>query len=118
MKTNHTPKNTEMAKWYDKAAYGYFDDSKTQTKNPYCLAESDWFVVQNGDQVDIHKIDYTQARELTVACNVGEHAAELVRRWNAHAELLEVCQMAASSIKVDPMALLEAARAAVKKVTQ
>jgi hypothetical protein len=44
-------------------------------------------------------------------------AAELVRRWNCHDELLEVCQMVASSIKVDELALITAARAAIARAT-
>lgn len=45
------------------------------------------------------------------------NAQRLAHCWNCHDELLEVCQMVASSIKVDELALITAARAAIAKAT-
>jgi hypothetical protein len=39
----------------------------------------DWYVVQNGAQIDIHVRDKEEGRELTVACNVrDEECAKLI----------------------------------------
>jgi hypothetical protein len=44
-------------------------------------------------------------------------AESIAKIHNCHDELLDVCQMVASSIKVDELALITAARAAIAKAT-
>lgn len=47
------------------------------------------FKVQNGSRIDLHWHDVTNAREITVACNISSDwtADDIVNRFNSHAKL-------------------------------
>lgn len=49
-----------------------------------------WLVVQNGRQIDIHAIDYTERREITVVADVRDEAcAHLIANSPKYKEALE-----------------------------
>jgi hypothetical protein len=74
-----------------------------------------WHVEKHIGRYELWPVDYGQTHAFVAVVLRGDDAEFIARAANSHADLLEVARMAASSIPVDPVALMEAARAAIKK---